>query len=385
MDATSPPISSEDRSSHVIGSAIVLIILPTVAVILRLLSRWMAKAKFGVDDYTVILSLIFSWGPNIVNLLAVRNGFGKHRNAVPQASVFDWFKYLYAFEFLYTLGMCSVKYSVLCFMHRIFPIVQFRRLLTLSLVFVVSLTVACVVVTIFQCIPVYKFWETLGGKLTPQLGGQCINVRLYFIISGSINTFTDFVLLAMPIPILWRLRTGKPQKLLLTAIFTVGLIVCIVSVVRLVVLAGVDESDITWSYVPAATWSAAEPSIAVVSACLPSLRPLFVRLIWGGTHAPKSKPLSPHTRSLPSWSRNKSVGTSGTQGSFNRLQELESDGSRSAWRQTRVAVVGGKTGKDFEEEEEEEGGEDLPINRIRAKTRVVVSISERVDWQDDLF
>ncbi|KAL8816806.1 MAG: hypothetical protein Q9223_004248 [Gallowayella weberi] len=147
-------------------------------------------------------------------------------------------------------------------------------------------------------------------------------------------------------------------------------------------LAGVDESDITWNYVPAATWSAAEPSISVVSACLPSLRPLFVRLVWGGTHAPNSKPLSRRTRSLPSWSRSKSAGTSGTQGSFNRLQELESDGSRSAWRQNSVAVVGGKMGKDLEEEE---GGEDVPWNRIRAKTHVVVSISERVDWQDDLF
>ncbi|KAL8687901.1 MAG: hypothetical protein Q9224_005020 [Gallowayella concinna] len=268
-------------------------------------------------------------------------------------------------------------------MYRIFPIVQFRRLLTLGLVFVVSLTVACVVVTIFQCIPVHKFWETLGGKLAPQLGGQCINVRHYFIISGSINTFTDFVLLAMPIPILWRLRTGKPQKLLLTGIFTVGLIVCIVSVVRLVLLSGVDESDITWNYVPAATWSAAEPSISVVSACLPSLRPLFVRLVWGSTHAPKPSPPPPHTRSLPSWSRSKSVGASGTQGSFNRLQELESDGSRSTWRQNSVAVIGGKTQKGFEEEEE--GMEDVPWNRIRAKTHVVVSISERVDWQDDLF
>ena len=28
---------------------------------------------------------------------------------------------------------------------------------------------------------------------------------------------------------------------------------------------------------------------------------------------------------------------------------------------------------------------ETPVNRIRAKTTVVLTISERVDWQDDLF
>lgn len=43
---------------------------------------------------------------------AIEHGFGKHMNAIPTTSVFNWFKYLYAFEFLYNLGMASVKYSV---------------------------------------------------------------------------------------------------------------------------------------------------------------------------------------------------------------------------------------------------------------------------------
>ncbi|KAL8767385.1 MAG: hypothetical protein Q9209_006075 [Squamulea sp. 1 TL-2023] len=153
-------------------------------------------------------------------------------------------------------------------------------------------------------------------------------------------------------------------------------VVCAVSVVRLVLLAGVDESDITWNYVPAATWTAAEPSIAVVSACLPSLRPLFVRLVWGGAHCLKSTP--PPPRSVPS-RRSKSVGGGGTQGSFNRLQELSSDGARSPWRQNSVAVFGGKGDEEYGDTDE------VPWNRIRAKTEVVLTISERVDWRDDLF
>ena len=148
------------------------------------------------------------------------------------------------------------------------------------------------------------------------------------------------------------------------------------SVVRLTILAGVDQSDVTWNYVPAATWSAAEPSVAVVSACLPSLRPLFVRLIWGGTHRPK--PVAPPRRTVASW-RSKSVGGGGTQGSFNRLHELPSDEAQPPWRQNNVSVMGGKR------DEEYEANDEVPWNRIRADTEVVLTISDRVDWKDDLF
>ena len=51
-----------------------------------------------------------------------------------------------------------------------------------------------------------------------------------------------------------------------------------------------------------------------------------------------------------------------------------------------VAIYGGKGAEEevlelgrLEEEVE------TPVNRIRAKTTVVMTVSERVDWRDDLF
>lgn len=94
-------------------------------------------------------------------------------------------------------------------MHRIFPVVQFRRLLKLGLVFVIALSISCIFASMFQCVPIYKFWDTLGGELAPQLGGRCINVRRYFLISGSINTFTDFALLAL---VGWPRSLGRENR-----------------------------------------------------------------------------------------------------------------------------------------------------------------------------
>lgn len=149
------------------------------------------------------------------------------------------------------------------------------------------------------------------------------------------------------------------------------------------------------NYVPAACWTAAEPSIAVVSACLPSLRPLFVRLIWRNTHRPKLS----SSKHLTSWRSNKKQSRTGsTQGSFNRLNEfstsLDDSGGTGLWNSNTVKVFGGTKpkrgsggkGKREEVELEDHGSEaEVPLGRIRAKTEVVLTISDRVDWRDDLF
>lgn len=67
-------------------------------------------------------------------------------------------------------------------------------------------------------------------------------------------------------------------------------------------------------------------------------------------------------------------------------------GNGSVWNH-KTDVYGGKRGNrrgEVNEEEielgdNEEAGSPTPMNRIRAKTTVVLTISERVDWQDDLF
>ena len=70
---------------------------------------------------------------------------------------------------------------------------------------------------------------------------------------------------------------------------------------------------------------------------------------------------------------------------FSRLPES----GTSTWS-NNVAVYGGKGVQGDEEEvlelkSPQEDGVDTPVNRIRAKTTVTLTISERVDWRDDLF
>ena len=47
------------------------------------------------------------------------------------------------------------------------------------------------------------------------------------------------------------------------------------SIYRLTLLMKLTQVDITWNYADAAVWSAVEPNAAVISACLPMLRPVL--------------------------------------------------------------------------------------------------------------
>ena len=59
--------------------------------------------------------------------------------------------------------------------------------------------------------------------------------------------------------------------------------------------------------------------------------------------------------------------------------------SRPASVANGVAIYGGKEAEDEMIELEQGDEPETPMNRIRAKTTVVMTISDRVDWQDDLF
>lgn len=88
-------------------------------------------------------------------------------------------------------------------------------------------------------------------------------------------------MLATPIPFIWQLHMVTSQKLLVTGVLLLGLLSTASAVVRLAFLTidgyetkpgfrdvlGIDTIVLVWSQV--------EAGIAIVAACLPTLRPLF--------------------------------------------------------------------------------------------------------------
>ena len=136
----------------------------------------------------------------------------------------------------YPSSVCFIKLSILALYIRIFPIPWLRRTSIGLGIFIVCATMTKNMGDIFQCTPIATAWIP-----TPQT--RCVNFFILVIVSGVINIVTDFIILALPVPILWNLKVNRVKKWELTWIFLVGVFVCVISVVRLPIVQRIKSND----------------------------------------------------------------------------------------------------------------------------------------------
>ncbi|KAL8679485.1 MAG: hypothetical protein Q9224_002180 [Gallowayella concinna] len=125
--------------------------------------------------------------------------------------------------------------------------------------------------TFLLCRPFAYNWDPTIKDFT------CGNRNAAYIGAGSLNIVTDLMVLMLPIPMVWNLQIPRRNKAILTAVFGMGLFVCIVSILRLISLLTVSYSDITWTVTDPLLWSMLEPCVGVTCACIPLMRPLLSR------------------------------------------------------------------------------------------------------------
>lgn len=315
-------------------------------------------------------SMVVTWGlPIIVLVCTIDYGDGKHILALAPDVRTEWFKALYIYDLFFAVSITCTRLSTLAFYMRIFPITQLRAILYATGAFVLALAAAFVLTAIFLCIPIRSFWD-----FSP---GHCIAVDKFFLACGSLSCAQDFLIMLLPVPLLWRLSTTKEQKMILTGIFLVAGFVCIVAIVRLVVLSRLNKADITWNYVNATVWTSCEAAMGVVSTCLPSLRPLW-SFVWKGSccgRTRKSTQGSTSTTSSKIMWRSMTGNEDKNLGNFTRL----ADGERPIQYKVKRTNTHG--------EPHETIGDDIPLPErgIRVKTEITLISSERIDYEDRLF
>lgn len=125
-------------------------------------------------------------------------------------------KLLYGFSIVWTFTVSLIKLSLLVLYNRIFPVDRVRYATYAVGFFVVTWLLWAGVSIIAQCIPVEYFWNTT-------ISGHCIDRDAFYLAAGAVNVFTDFAIIAIPIPIIWKLqKVSMNQKIGFVAIFTLG-------------------------------------------------------------------------------------------------------------------------------------------------------------------
>lgn len=129
----------------------------------------------------------------------------------------------------------------------------------------------------FSCTPVQSYWDSA-------IPGHCINYDLALhILSGS-NVVTDALILILPMPLVWRMNTSFTRKVQISGVFLLGSVVTLVSIIRAYYTGRTSldlKTDGTFvgSYLD--LWATAETGIGILSACLPVLRPVLNKVLYG--------------------------------------------------------------------------------------------------------
>ncbi|KAL9064402.1 MAG: hypothetical protein Q9161_008914 [Pseudevernia consocians] len=176
-----------------------------------------------------------------------RHGNGRHLWDIKGDQYSAYAKLDYITDIIYNPTILLTKASVLILYLRAFDPVQRTRII-LYVVLWANFTFYFIAIFVeaFQCLPIQKAWYPLWP-------GHCINQKAAEISSAAINTFSDFVILLLPIANVWGLKLYKKGRIGLLTIFSFGVFACVASIVRLEKFAQTQPMiegaiDVTWDY-----------------------------------------------------------------------------------------------------------------------------------------
>ncbi|PHH55062.1 hypothetical protein CFIMG_001358RA [Ceratocystis fimbriata CBS 114723] len=218
-----------------------------VVVVLRVVSRVQTQqgpSNFGLDDFFVCIAL-----PQALVMLVVQGLL------------------LIVYELIFATSTLCIKLSALFFYLRVF--------VNRSLKFATKATIWFVLLwSIGNILQVFLICRPFKAAIDPNTPGTCGSQKASFIAIGCFNAVTDLMILVLPIHTVWSLKARLGMKVALTAVLTIGLLVTVVSVWRLVALTKLKiHTNLTGTMVYASFLSATEPLLGILCISLPMLRP----------------------------------------------------------------------------------------------------------------
>ncbi|ETS74142.1 hypothetical protein PFICI_14008 [Pestalotiopsis fici W106-1] len=268
---------AEDHRTGGIVLTVILLLFTILIVVLRFTAKGGNGARLHADDYTILVALVMCVAMACINIMAGQAGAGLHVWAVTKDMLNSVAKITFVCAFFWISAVSITKLSILLLYRRLFAAnrTRFRMWIDFLGVVVVCHMMVIIVVNLIACRPLTYVWS----RYTPGARGTCINQPAYGLIRSITNACLDIVVLATPIPSIWKLQVSVKRRLVICGMMLLGGIVCIASWIRVYyIYRGTKTIDSTWVGGKIATMSFIETSLGIVSACLPVMRPLFLKL-----------------------------------------------------------------------------------------------------------
>ncbi|RAO64886.1 uncharacterized protein BHQ10_000898 [Talaromyces amestolkiae] len=276
--------------------------LAIVFFLLRMVTRLPRfGVSFGLDDavltFVIGLAIVLTY----FSYVLASHGLGKDMWTVPFDNITHILYIYYIDEDIYLSILPLTKISILLFYLRVFPQRSFRITTYIVIAMNLCYLIAFVLVSVFQCHPIDAAWLRWDGEHP----AKCQNINAQGWASAAINMFLDIVTMVLPLRELSKLSMSLKKKMQLMIMFTLGLFVTLVSILRLHSLVEfANTTNLTWDYVQLGYWSTIEVDVGIICACLPAVRKLlrgvFPNVFASTVHSGAKTPAYSHTRSAQS-------------------------------------------------------------------------------------
>ncbi|KAI0392628.1 hypothetical protein F5Y17DRAFT_435669 [Xylariaceae sp. FL0594] len=254
------------------GVLVAGIVLASLAILIRLHS-WafvLTSLRGRLEGVLVITGFLFYLGYGICLLHIANGGLGwwVHQWDVTVGDTIDFSYWVYIAGLLYNVGIASVKVAILMEWMRIFTPRDHNAFWWLCMA-VISLNVAyyiaATIVEGMQCTPRALIWD-------PTVQGTCLNTRTVELTSSSVNVVSDLIILLTPQFVIWRLQLSRARKAGVAAIFSVGLLGFVSSIVRLkATLDYLRSNDSTYRVSAVGFWAWSEITLVFLVYGIPAL------------------------------------------------------------------------------------------------------------------
>ncbi|GAM90651.1 hypothetical protein ANO11243_086960 [Dothideomycetidae sp. 11243] len=147
---------------------------------------------------------------------------------------------------------------------------------------------------VFECDPVPRLWNVLGQGTCPRKE----TTHKFGLAQGAISAFVDFALALWPLSMVPNLKVSMKAKVGFCVLMGLGTITGLASILRDVFTQqSVDGRDVTSdTYVKLLFWAELEQTGIILLSTIPTLRPLFRKLLGRHTNnTPSSKGYRTHT------------------------------------------------------------------------------------------
>jgi len=194
-------------------------------------------------------------------------------SSLPPATKVSYHKIGFSINLVYAVALTAVKISILFLYLRAlrYPPVTLATKIMLAVVIITHAWIVASLLTV--CVPLDALWDPARRAAGTF---YCHSFSVYWSHAG-INIGTDFLIFALPLAILRKLRVPRRHRIALGFVFMLAFSVCIISLARtLQFVRGITKGDRATASI--ACWTMVEVNLAVICACLTTIKPLLSRM-----------------------------------------------------------------------------------------------------------